>query len=147
MRETLGRFALLHLTQQFGQQFQPGRGHVAKLSPVQVVYGLIELFEEFQAIRGDTGLNDAPVVILPLAGDQTVFFHAIQEAGHVRVAGNHSIGDAAAEKTLRFCAAEDAQDVVLGRRKTGRLDEMLGSLRQGIGNFEESNEELVLERD
>jgi len=113
---------------------------------VQIVYRLIELLQQFQAFRGDARLDDAPIVFLALARDPSVFLHAVEQASHVGVAGNHALSDAAAKDSVRLRAAEDAQDVVLRAGESGGFEEALGLLRQGVCGFEERDEELVFER-
>ena len=120
---------------------------MAELAGMTVVYGLIELLEQPQTFRSDARFDDTPVVLLALSGDPAVFFHAIEQAGHIGVAGNHALGDPTAGKAIGFGAPQDAQDVVLRGRKTARFDDDLGLLREGVGELEDGDEEVILERD
>jgi hypothetical protein len=118
-----------------------------ELFPVEVLHGLIELPEELQTIGSDTSFDDASVILLPLAGDPAVSFHAIEQAGHVGVPGNHVLGDAAAGEAFGFGATKDAEDVVLSGSQAGGLEDALGLLGKRIGQLEDTDEQLVLERD
>jgi hypothetical protein len=143
----LGRFTAAKFIKQFRQLLQAVCGHVAELTLVQVVDGLIQLFEELQSIRGDARLDDAAIVLLALAGDPTVLFHPIKHAGHVRVMGDHSFGNTTTEESVGFGAAEDAEHIVLGAGQASGFEELLGLLGEGIGGFEDGDEEVVRQGD
>src|ERR1700739_623635 len=120
---------------------------MAELAAMTVVNGRYEFFEQPQPFRSDASFDDAAVVLLALAGDPAVFFHAIEEAGHIGIAGNHALGDPAAGKAFGFGTAKDAEDVVLSGSETGGFDDNLGLLREGVGEPEDGDEEVILERD
>jgi hypothetical protein len=147
MRQALSWFAFLDFTQEFGQLLQLCTGHVAELRLVQIMNRLIELFEQLQAFGSNAGDDHATVVLLTLAGDPALLFQAIEEAGHVRIAGDHALGNAAAKQSFAFRAAENAQDIVLSGSQAGGLDDLFRILREVIGGFQDGDEELVFERD
>jgi hypothetical protein len=72
-----------------------------------------------------------------------VFFHAIEQASHIGISGNHTFGDASTKNAFRLGASKDAQDVVLCPGERGGFEEALDLLRQGVGGPEERNEEQV----
>jgi hypothetical protein len=86
---------------------------VAELTFVEFVNRPVESFQEFETLAGNTRLDDASVVGLACADDETAPFHAVEEASHVWIMRNHAIADAAAREAIGFGAAEDAQDIVL----------------------------------
>ena len=98
---------------------------MTELPFVQIVYRLIEPFQQSQSFRGDARLDDAPVVFLALARDPTVFFHAVEQASHIGVAGNHALSDAAAKNSVWLRAAQDTQDVVLRSGEASGFEETL----------------------
>jgi len=97
-------------------------------------------------VGSDAGLDDASVVGLALAGDDAALFHAVEQAGHIRVVRNHAVADAAAGQTAMPGAAKNAQDVVLSTGKTGGFQELFSVLAQGVGGFQESHEDAGFER-
>src|SRR5215469_3429179 len=86
MRGEAKRFAFSDFRHQFGQQFQAHSGNMAELVLVEVVYWLLQFLEQLETFRGDTGLDDPAVILLPLPSNPAVFLHAIEKAGHVGVA-------------------------------------------------------------
>ena len=56
----------------------------AKLALVQLANGLIQASAADRGPGGDARFHDAAVVLLTLARDQGAFFHAVEEARHVR---------------------------------------------------------------
>src|SRR5271154_2121766 len=86
---------------------------MAKLISVQLMHRAVEFFQQLQTSRGNASLDHSAVFRLPLPGDETVFLHAIKEAGDVRVSRDHAFADAAAQKTAGLRAAQDAKNVVL----------------------------------
>lgn len=117
---------------------------MAELFLVQIVHGLIELFQKLKTLRRDASFDDPAIILLALAGDPTVFFHAIEQASHVRVARDHAFGDAAAEQAVGFGASKDAEDIVIGGGESSGLNEFFGVLGKGIGDFEDGHKELIL---
>src|SRR5271168_4149138 len=59
--------------------------------------------------------------------------------------GNHAVADAAAGETLRFGAAEDAQDIVLRGAEACGLDQLFGFQAERVGGGEDGDEDAVLE--
>ena len=119
---------------------------MAKLPLVQIVDGLVEFPQQFQALGRDAGLDDAPVILLPLPRNPGMFFHAVEQPRDVRVTGNHAVGNPAAKQSVRFRAAKDAQNIVLCCGESRRLDQLLRFLRERVGNSEDGDEDLVLRR-
>src|SRR5215469_749774 len=142
----LRRFTLCHFLEQFRQLLQASDGHMAELSFVQIVHRLVELLQEIQTFRGDARFDDAAIVFLALTRDPGVFFHTVEQAGHIGIAGNHALGDAATENAVGLCSAENAQNVVLRAGEATGLQEVLDLLGQGVGDLEERNEDLVFEK-
>jgi hypothetical protein len=118
---------------------------VAELPLVQIVDGLVQFLQQSQTLRRDTGLDDASVILLPLARNPAVFFHAIEKPRHVRIPRNHAFGNAAAEQAMRFRAAKDAQNIVLGRSEPGGFDQLLRFLGEPVGDFEDSDKDFILQ--
>src|SRR5215469_5525381 len=119
---------------------------MAELGFVQIVHRLVELLQEIQSFRGDARFDDAAIVFLALTRDPGVFFHTVEQAGHIGIAGNHALGDAATENAVGLCSAENAQNVVLRAGEATGLQEVLDLLGQGVGDLEERNEDLVFEK-
>src|SRR5271168_2369483 len=59
--------------------------------------------------------------------------------------GNHAVADAAAGETLRFGAAEDAQDIVFRGAEACGLDQLFGFQAERVGGGEAGDENPVLE--
>jgi hypothetical protein len=89
-----------------------------ELTFVELSNGLVEIFQEFEALAGNARFDNATVVGLARTDDETALFHAVEETSHIWIMRNHAIADAAAREAIRFSAAEDAQDIVLCAGKT-----------------------------
>ena len=76
-------------------------------------------------MRRDARFHNAAVVSLANPGNQAALFHAVKEARHVRVVGDHAVPDGTAGQTFGLGPAEDAKDIVLSARKTRGLQELL----------------------
>ena len=112
---------------------------------MQVMHRLIQALQQFQALRGDARFDDSAVVLLALAYYPAVFFHAVQQPGHVGIPGNHAFRNATAEQAVGFGAAKNAQDVVLGGGQSGGFKELLSVLGKRISGPEDGDEELIFE--
>jgi hypothetical protein len=118
---------------------------VPELLLVKLADRLIEIFQKSEASWADARLHNAAVIRLAGARYQAAFFHPIEQAGHVRVVGNHPFADAAAGEALRLGTAENAEDVVLRAGEAVGLKKLLGLKAEGVGGSEKRNEEAVLE--
>ena len=90
------------------------------------------------------------------AGDQAAGFEAVEQAGHVRVAGDHPVADLAAGDALRrrvrvpavaaagARAAEDAEHVVLRGRDAVRLEQLGQVAHQHVRGPHHREEGLLL---
>jgi hypothetical protein len=105
---------------------------------------LIETLQKCEARRGDAGFDDAAVIGLASAGEEAAPFHAVEEAGHVRVVGDHAFADGAASEAFGLRAAQNAQDIVLRAGEAVGFQELLGFDAEGIGGLLERNEDGVL---
>ena len=99
-----------------------------ELAFVEIVHRLVESFQQAKSLRRDARLYNAPVVGLALPGDEAALFHAVEEAGHVRVVRNHAVADAAAGQAGGLGAAKNAKDIILGAGEAGGFEELLGVL-------------------
>jgi hypothetical protein len=118
---------------------------VVKLTLMKLANRLIETFQKNEARRGDASFDDAAVIGLASARDKAALFHAVEEAGHVRVVRNHALADGAARETIGLSAAENAEDIVLRASEAVGLEELLGFDAEGIGGLLERNEDGVLQ--
>jgi hypothetical protein len=141
----LVRFASANLLQQLGESFQARSGHVAELAFVKLANRLIETFQERETRGCDAGFDDTAVGGLASAGDETAFFHAVEEASHVGVVRNHTFTDAAAGEAKGLSAAKNAENVVLSAREAMRLEKLDGLEAEGVGGFLEGNKEAIFE--
>src|SRR6266702_1827024 len=71
----------------------------------------------------------------------------VEKPGDVRVVRNHAVADAAAGKALRLSATQNAKNVVLSARESGRFQQLFGLLPEGVGGLQERDEKPVLEGD
>ena len=118
---------------------------MAELALVKLANRLIETFEKSKARGGDAGFDDAAVTGLAGAGDEAALFHAVEEAGHIRVVRNHAVADAAAGEAFGHGAAKNAEDVVLSAGEAMGLEELLSFEAEGIGGFLEGDEDAVFQ--
>ena len=118
---------------------------VAKLLFVQFVHGGIEFLENLQPGGSNAGFDHPAVLGLPLARDEGALFHAIQEPGHVGIAGDHAVPDAFAGEAIGAGTAEDAEDVVLGAGEAVGFDQEIGILCQAVSGAQQSDEDLGFE--
>jgi hypothetical protein len=125
--------------------FQAGNRDVAELSSVQFFYRSVKLSQDFQTLRGDTRLYYAAIVELAHAGNQAALFHAVEQAGHIGVVGNHAVADALAGQTIGLGAAQDAQNVVLSPGQGVLLHQLFGLLAEAVGGDEQGDEDSGFE--
>jgi len=145
MRQPLFGCLRRHFGEKIHQRFQTRGSHVRELAFVKFANGGIHFFEQFEPLVGDSRFHNAPVFLLPLACDQFAIFHAVEQAGHVGIAGDHPFADGVAWQAIRARAAQDAQDVVLGRGQPVGLHQLIGLGGQGISGFQEGDEDLIFE--
>src|SRR6266481_2687755 len=117
---------------------------MAELALVELANGPVKTFQEIEARRGDAGFDDAAIVGMARAGDETALFHAVEQARHVRIVGDHAIPNAAASEAGGLSAAKDAEDIVLRSGKTMRLEKLLGLQAEEIGGFQEGHKEEIV---
>src|SRR6266566_1780858 len=141
----LRRLADADFFQQIRKNLQARNRHVPELALVKIVNRLVQVFKKPQCLRRDARLHDAAVVGLPFPGNQAALFHAVEEARHVRVVGNHAVPDATAGQALGLGPAEDAKDIVLRARKARRFQELFRLLAKGVGGLQERDENAVLQ--
>lgn len=139
----LFRSRFVHVFEQARENFEAGSGDVAKLTLVKFVNRVIEGFENFEALGSDMGDDDAAVVGLALASDEAALFHAVEEAGDVGIARDHSIADAAAGKAAGFGTAEDAKDIILSAGEAGVFEELVGLLDERVSGFDDKDKGAV----
>jgi len=118
-----------------------------ELAFVKLADRLVESFQKAECLGRDACLHDAAVISLACPGNQPVLFQAVEEAGHVRVVGDHAVADGAASEALRLGATENAKDIVLRARKAGGFDELFGFLSEGVGGLQERRENVDLQRE
>ncbi len=114
---------------------------------VKMVNWPVEGFEQPESLRGDACFHDTAIVGLAHPGDQAALFHAIEEARHVRVVGDHAVPDATAGQTCGLGPAKDAKDVVLRARKARCFQELFCLLAESVGRLQEPYEDAVLQGD
>ena len=90
--------------------------------------------------------DDAAIILLAFTANQAAFFHAIEQAGHIRVMANHAVADGAACQAAGLGASEDAQDIILRAGQAGGFDELFGLLAEGVGGSQQGEEEALLGR-
>jgi hypothetical protein len=134
-----------NLIQQIGKSFQARRGHMPELTFMKLANRLVQLLQELQAFGSDARLDYAPVVLLPLARNQSALFHAIEKAGHIRIVRDHAVSDVAASQAFGLGSAQDPQDVVLRAGQPVGFEQLLGLLAQSISNFLQGNEDMGLQ--
>ena len=89
-----------------------------KLALVEVIYGLIEYFQQSKALRCYACFHDPAIISLTFAGDPRASFHSIEKPSHVGIVRDHSISDAAAGKAFRLGATQDSKSVLRGSRRS-----------------------------
>ena len=120
---------------------------MAELPFVKVVNRLIQTPQEIKTLGGDARLDDATIVGLALPSDQAIFFHPVEQAGHVRIMRNHALSNVAAGQTVRLRTAQDPQDVILRAGEAVRFQQLFGLLAKSVGGFLEGDKGLILERE
>src|SRR5437016_10023959 len=75
------------------QQSEPFAAEVAQLPAVHGTHGLVQFLEQLEPFGADPHANDPPILALAATADQLALFEAIEQARHVRVAGNHPLAD------------------------------------------------------
>jgi len=112
---------------------------------VKIVHRLVERFQQAESLRRNARFYDAAVVGLPFSGNEAALFHAVEQAGYVRVVRNHAVTDAAAGQAGGLGAAKNTEDIVLSAGKAGGFDELLGVLAEGVGSLQKGDEDTALQ--
>ncbi len=76
--------------------------------------GGIHGLKQIEAGIGDLRPHNAAIVPVAVLPDQLEAFEASEEAGNVRLGGEHARADCCAGEAFGPGAAQDAQDIVLG---------------------------------
>src|SRR5258708_36936164 len=118
-----------------------------ELALVKIGNWPVEGLEKAEPLRSDSGPNDAAVVGLAHSGNQAALFHAVEEAGHVRVVGDHAVPDSLARETCGLGTAKDAKNIVLRAGEPRPFQEMFRFLAEGVTGLQERYEDAVLRRD
>src|SRR5437899_4588568 len=122
--------------EQVVKSLQPPAGHVPELPLVQIPHRLVQRLQEFESTSRHARLHHAAVVLLPLAGDPTLFFQAVQKPRDVRIVGDHTVGNGAAGEAFGSGSPQDPQNVVLGAGQFRGARQLLRLLPQGVGGLE-----------
>src|SRR5687767_4402826 len=61
--------------------------------------------------------NHSPVLLLAFSGYKGTRLQPVKEFGHIRIVGNHTFADLAADQAAASRTAQNAKHVVLGRRQ------------------------------
>jgi hypothetical protein len=93
-----------------------------KLAAMQFAHRLVERLKQIKALGGDACFDHAAIIGLAFTSDEIAFFHAVEEAGDVRVMRNHAFAYATAGEAMGFSAAKNPQDVILRAGETGGFD-------------------------
>jgi hypothetical protein len=118
---------------------------MVELPLVKFANRLVKSSQNLESSRSDTGLDNTAILCLALARDEPPFFHAIEEARDIRILGDHVFTDATAGQALRFGAAKNAQNIVLGTSEPGGLKKLFGLLTEPIGRLQKGNEDPSFE--
>src|SRR4029077_8730128 len=94
--------------QSSGQGLQARRTKAAELPLMDFLNRRIKFAKKLEAIGCDASLHYTSVVTLAFASDHAALFHAVQEASHVGIVGNHAIADAFAGQAGWLGSAKDA---------------------------------------
>jgi hypothetical protein len=128
---------------QFIQGPKPRPPQMAELPSVTLLYWFIETAQQFEAVRRDARHHHPPVPAFAAAGDQTAPFQAVEKAGDVGIAGDHSAGDVAAGQSVGR-TAQDAEHVVLVGGKVVLLEQCGQLAGQGVGRAQQLKEHRLL---
>ncbi len=120
-------------------------GHVAELAAMELAHRLVKPLENPDAPFGNSGANDAAIRSKAFPSNKAARFQAVEDAGDVGIARDHTVANLPAGAPLRFRAAEDAHDVVLGRGQVAGLEELLNAAEREIGGPLQSNKKPALE--
>jgi hypothetical protein len=115
---------------------------VAELPAVKITDGLIEAGEKVEPLRGNASKDAAPVRVLPASLDQPALFEAAEQAGNVRLAGDHAVPDFAAKQAL-LRSPKDAKNIVLVRREPVFAEKLGGTAGEQVGGPLEFQEEIL----
>ena len=85
---------------------------MAELSAVHLLDGSVQTAQRGKALRSNSNHDASPVLSVAITRQEPAFFYAIEQAGYIRVARDHTLGDLAAEQTLRR-PSQDTQHVIL----------------------------------
>src|SRR5215472_12685498 len=146
IRKSLLPLGSAELFEQVVKSLQPRVGHVPELSFVQIPHRLVQRLQELPSPPRNARLHHAAVVLLPLAGDPTLLFQAVQKPGNVRIVGDHTVANGAAGETFRSGSSQDPQDVVLRAGQLRGVRQLLRLPPQGVGGLQQGEKDALLKR-
>src|SRR6266567_1161006 len=79
--------------QQFGERLKPLSPHVAQLFAMGCLHRFIQAGQEPQTFLCNPCHHGSPVLGLAATRDQSPLLQSIEQASHIRVPSNHSVGD------------------------------------------------------
>jgi hypothetical protein len=113
---------------------------VAQLLAVGLLERIVEAGQQLEAVGGDLGHDHSAVLCgFPRTRDQAAFDQAVEKAGDIGVASDHSAGNFAAGQAV-WRPAEDAEDVVLRGRQVFGLENLSGAAGEQVAGAEEVEE-------
>ena len=130
------------LFEEGGELFEFGDAERGEGTADGVADGFFEGAQEGGAFRGEVGVDDAAIGGGAGAKDEAALFHAVEEARHIGVAGDHAGGDFAAGEAGGAGAGEDTEDVVLGVGEAEGLEGFLDAAEEPGGGPLEIEEGL-----
>jgi hypothetical protein len=110
------------------------------LPPVEIADRLIEALEQAEALRSNADEHFTAVGVLATSTDEAALFEAVEKAGDIRVAADHSHRDFAAEQAIGG-AAQDTENVVLVGREVVLHEELGGAAGKQVDGAGELNED------
>jgi hypothetical protein len=135
---------LLPAGEQQTRQFTEFPGtEMTKLAAMKVANRLIEMSKKVEPLGCNVNENLAPVGMPAAAADEAALFEAVEEAGNVRLAGDHSRGNFAAEEAIGS-AAKNAEHVVLIRGQVVFFQELGRAAGEQVGGSGELDKNGLL---
>lgn len=84
--------------------------------------GFVHLAEKFQSGIANLAVDHAAIRLRARARDKATFLQTIQKARNIGIPGDHALANFTARQTIRPCAPENTESVVLRTSQTEFLE-------------------------
>jgi hypothetical protein len=119
--------------QEIDQCFELILTEMAKVPFVLLRYCIVEIVYQLPSLFREPGCDEAPVFIASLPGDESRFFHSVEQPGRIGHPIHQTGAHVVPAKTFRSGSPQDPEHVVLRDSDSVGLEHLLHRVQEQIG--------------